>query len=360
MNNISSSKIEFTKDQISSSKSYDISINNSIYPLTISLTTSDTIFFKITPLDIYKNSIEYILNATLNDLKTNSEKMFTTCKTIKEAYENILYMFTNKTYSVNFINNNDNIKIGLYYNLFGKEISADLLLNIQYIDKLKLLEMENSELKIKVEKLSKDNKVKSHKIKTLKTVNEDIYKQLMEFQKPLNNYSNENLIIQSKILSDVNQLNFVINHLKKTNANYGKKLYFNLLFRATEVGEKNFDSVLGAIFNNRLFDFVLIKTKRNYIFGYKYLPYMFRFSINLQKIYVFDGKFEVKESMIYGEEVSMQCHYFISIFKKVFTIGGMCRQEMKKHYTNVEYDYEFNGGEEFFKIDEMEVYKIRF
>ena len=55
-----------------------------------------------------------------------------------------------------------------------------------------------------------------------------------------------------------------------------------------------------------------------------------------------------------------RCHYFISIFKKVFTIGGMCRGEMKKHYTNVEYDFEFNGGDEFFKIEEMEVYKIRF
>ena len=217
MNTISSSKIEFTKDQITSSKSYDISINNTTYPLTISLTTSDTIFFKITPVDIYKKPIEYILNITLNSLKTISEKMFTTCKTIKEAYENILYMFTNKTYSANFTNNNDNINLELYYNLFGKQITTDLLLNIQYIDKLKLLEMENSELKIKVEKLTKDNKAKSHKIKTLKTVNDDIYKQLMEFQRPLYFYSNENIIIQSKILTDVTQLNFVINHMKTIN-----------------------------------------------------------------------------------------------------------------------------------------------
>ena len=60
--------------------------------------------------------------------------------------------------------------------------------------------------------------------------------------------------------------------------------------RASEVGEEKFDQNLGAIFNNKLFDFVLIKTKKNNIFGYKYHPYMFRFSLDLKKIYVFDTR----------------------------------------------------------------------
>ena len=78
----------------------------------------------------------------------------------------------------------------------------------------------------------------------------------------------------------------MIAHLKSTDLIYNTKvLYINLLFRATELGENKFDQTLGPIFNNKLFDFVLIKTKKNKIFGYKYNPYMFRFSLDLKKYY---------------------------------------------------------------------------
>ena len=207
--------------------------------------------------------------------------------------------------------------------------------------------------------LKKELSTKTEKLKTLKIVNEDLYKQLFALQDP-SVINNGNIIIQSQIIKDINDLNFVIAHLKSTDLIYNKKvLYFNLLFRASEVGEAKFDQTLGAIFNNKLFDFVLIKTKKNKIFGYKYNPYMFRFSLNLKKIYVFDNKFEVHEAFINGEEVSLQCHYFISIFKKVFTLGGICRRGMKQHYTNVDYDFEFNNGEQRFQIEEMEVFKIK-
>ena len=238
-------------------------------------------------------------------------------------------------------------------------IYLTLKLSLRNIDKIKLLEKENKKLKKELKSLKKDLSTKNQKLKTLKIVNEDLYKQLFILQDP-SVINNNNIIIQSKIIKNINDLNFVIAHLKSTDLIYNKKiLYFNLLFRATEVGEEKFDQTLGAIFNNKLFDFVLIKTKKNKIFGYKYNPYMFRFSLDLKKIYVFDNKFEVREAFINGEEVSLQCHYFISIFKKVFTIGGICRKGMKQHYTNVEYDFEFNGGEQRFMIDEMEVYKIR-
>ena len=246
----------------------------------------------------------------------------------------------------------------LKYNLFGKEIETELQLSMKYINKIKLLELENKKLKKEIKSLKKELSTKNEKLKILKTVNDDLSKQLYSLQDNTI-LNNSNIIIQTKIIKDLNDLNFVIAHLKSTDLIYNKKvLYFNLLFRASEVGEDKFDQTLGAIFNNKLFDFVLIKTKKNNIFGYKYHPYMFRFSLDLKKIYVFDNKREIHEALINGHEVSLQCHYFISIFKKYATLGGICRKGMKLHYTNVDYDFEFNNGEQRFLIDEMEVFKI--
>ena len=336
-------------------------INSISYIIKLGIINNDNlenkIYINCIPKEVLNNSIEYCLIITLEELKIKSNKMFNNCTTIQEAFENIIYIFNNKSYI--FKKENDILVLILKYNLFGKEIEAELNLSMKNIDKIKLLELENKKLKKKIKSLKKELSTKNDKLKTLKTVNDDLYKQLFKLQDNTV-LNNSNIIIQTKIIKDLKDLNFVIAHLKSTDLIYNKKvLYFNLLFRASEVGEEKFDQTLGAIFNNKLFDFVLIKTKKNNIFGYKYHPYMFRFSVDLKKIYVFDNKREIHEAFINGHEVSLQCHYFISIFKKYATIGGICRKGMKLHYTNVDYDFEFNNGEQKFLIDEMEVYKIR-
>ena len=336
-------------------------IDNISYIIKLGIINNDNlenkIYINCIPKEVLNNSIEYCLIITLEELKIKSNKMFNNCTTIQEAFENIIYIFNNKSYI--FKKEKDILVLILKYNLFGKEIEAELNLSMKNIDKIKLLELENKKLKKEIKSLKKELSTKNDKLKTLKTVNDDLYKQLFKLQDNTV-LNNSNIIIQTKIIKDLKDLNFVISHLKSTDLIYNKKiLYFNLLFRASEVGEEKFDQTLGAIFNNKLFDFVLIKTKKNNIFGYKYHPYMFRFSVDLKKIYVFDNKREIHEAFINGHEVSLQCHYFISIFKKYATIGGICRKGMKLHYTNVDYDFEFNNGEQKFLIDEMEVFKIR-
>ena len=342
-------------------KKFSQTIDNITYNIKLAIINNDKhinkIYINCIPKDTSQNTLEYMLIISFEDLKIKSEKMFNNCNTIQEAYENIIYIFNNKTYY--FKKEKDMLILTLKYNLFGKEIQTELNLTMKNIDKIKLLELENKKLKKEIKSLKKELTTKNEKLKTLKIVNDDLYKQLFILQDN-SVLNNSNIIIQSKIIKDLNDLNFVIAHLKSTDLIYNKKvLYFNLLFRASEVGEDKFDQTLGAIFNNKLFDFVLIKTKKNCIFGYKYHPYMFRFSINLKKIYVFDNKREIHEAFINGNEVSLQCHYFISIFKKFATLGGICRKGMKLHYTNVDYDFEFNNGEQRFLIDEMEVFKIR-
>jgi hypothetical protein len=342
-------------------KQFSENINNITYVIKLGIINNDkyqnSIYLNCTPKEISQNSVEYYLIISLKKLIEKSNKMFNNCSTIQEAYENIIYIFNNKTYFLK--KEKDILILTLKYNLFGKEIETELQLSMKYINKIKLLELENKKLKKEIKSLKKELSTKNEKLKILKTVNDDLSKQLYSLQDNTI-LNNSNIIIQTKIIKDLNDLNFVIAHLKSTDLIYNKKvLYFNLLFRASEVGEDKFDQTLGAIFNNKLFDFVLIKTKKNNIFGYKYHPYMFRFSINLKKIYVFDNKREIHEALINGHEVSLQCHYFISIFKKYATLGGICRKGMKLHYTNVDYDFEFNNGEQRFLIDEMEVFNIR-
>ena len=327
-------------------------IDNISYIIKLGIINNDNlenkIYINCIPKEVLNNSIEYCLIITLEELKIKSNKMFNNCTTIQEAFENIIYIFNNKSYI--FKKEKDILVLILKYNLFGKEIEAELNLSMKNIDKIKLLELENKKLKKEIKSLKKELSTKNDKLKTLKTVNDDLYKQLFKLQDNTV-LNNSNIIIQTKIIKDLKDLNFVIAHLKSTDLIYNKKvLYFNLLFRASEVGEEKFDQTLGAIFNNKLFDFVLIKTKKNNIFGYKYHPYMFRFSVDLKKIYVFDNKREIHEAFINGHEVSLQCHYFISIFKKYATIGGICRKGMKLHYTNVDYDFEFNNGEQKFLV----------
>ena len=128
--------------------------------------------------------------------------MFSNCTTIGEAYENILYIFNNKTYY--FKKEKDKLILTLKYNLFGKEIHTELNLSMRKIDKIKLLELENKNLKKKIKTLKKELSTKNDKIKTLKTVNEDLYKQLFTLQDNTV-LNNGNIIIQSKIIKNLNE-----------------------------------------------------------------------------------------------------------------------------------------------------------
>ena len=394
--------LKIDDSSLSNIKKFSDKIDNIMYNIKLGIiknsNKTESIYINCLPEVITEISMEYIEIITLELLTSNSNKMFNNCNSIKEAYENIIYMFNNKTYT--FKKEKEYLLLTLKYNLFGKEIETELKLSMRYVDKIKILENENKKLKKEIKLLKKDLTSKENKLKSLQIVKEDLYKQLFLLQENTNNKESKNtninkeikninnnkniknnnnnnnnnndksknnnilstdIIIQSKIIKNIKDLDFIINYLKKIDNIYNKKvLYFNLLFRASEIGESKFDQVMGAIFNNKLFDFVLIKTKKNNIFGYKYNPNLFRFSLNLNKIYAFDNKVEVHEAFINGEAVSLQCHYFISIFKKVFTVGGICRKGMKQHYTNVEYDFEFNNGEQKFMIEEIEVFKIRF
>ena len=85
----------------------------------------------------------------------------------------------------------------------------------------------------------------------------------------------------------------------------------------------------------------------------------FGFSLNEKKIYA-NGKPD--ESIIfcnnnYGPIFN---NYFFKIYDGFFKNGGICGKNEESNFVGQEKDYEINGGEEKFDIEEMEMFQILF
>ena len=85
----------------------------------------------------------------------------------------------------------------------------------------------------------------------------------------------------------------------------------------------------------------------------------FGFSVNLKKIYQ-NGK--PNESAIfcnnnYGPVFK---NIYFKIFDECLKNGGICGKIEESNFIGQENDYEFNGGEEIFVIEELEIFQIGF
>jgi hypothetical protein len=161
---------------------------------------------------------------------------------------------------------------------------------------------------------------------------------------------------------------------------YNRYIKLILMYRATKDGDlsKDFHSQCDFIGPN----LTLVKTKRGYIFGgftvknWKHLykdikkddpesgteykdEKAFCFSINKKKIY--ENGF-INENVIFCNNnygVCFKNNCFI-IFDKCFKNGGKCGRKEESKFVGMDKDYEFNGGEEKFGVEEIEVFQIGF
>ena len=161
---------------------------------------------------------------------------------------------------------------------------------------------------------------------------------------------------------------------------YNRYIKLNLVYRASRDGDlaKDFHFKCDFIGPN----LTLIKTKKKYIFGgftiktWKHLfkdvnnedpecgtelkdEQAFGFSLNENKIYE-NGKPD--ESIIYCNSNYGPCfkNFFFKIFDKCFENGGICGTIQESNFIGIEQEYEFNGGEQYFKVEEIEVFQIAF
>ena len=167
---------------------------------------------------------------------------------------------------------------------------------------------------------------------------------------------------------------FVFSKIKETFP-YNMTIIYKLVYRASKDGDTsyNFHNKCDYIGPNM----VLIKTKKNFIFGgvtSKSLKHLlkdikkdepeygteikdekaFGFSVNLKKIYI-NGK---------PDEFAIFCNnQYGPVFKnnnKCLKNGGICGKIEESNFIGQEKDYEFNGEEEKFEIEDIEVFQIGF
>ena len=172
---------------------------------------------------------------------------------------------------------------------------------------------------------------------------------------------------------------FIFTKLKEIYA-YNRYIKLNLIYRASRDGDlaKDFHFKCDFIGPN----LTIIKTDKKYIFGgftiktWKHLfkdvnnedpecgtelkdEQAFGFSLNKNKIYE-NGKPD--EGIIYCNSNYGPCfkNYFFKIFDKCFENGGICGTIQESNFIGIVQEFEINGGEQYFNVDEIEVFQIAF
>ena len=186
-------------------------------------------------------------------------------------------------------------------------------------------------------------------------------------------------IFSSKIV-DHDEIKFIEKKLKEINPNKDLKINFNLIYRATEDGDKSqdFHAKCDKIGPN----ITIVKTKNGYIFGgftyknWEHLkrdinvnkpnlgsatrdPKAFGFSVNYQKIYNNSkpDEFAIWCNKNYGATFK---NNFFQIFDECLKKGGYCNARSNSHFEGQDTDYEISGGKSRFGIEELEVFEVSF
>jgi len=186
--------------------------------------------------------------------------------------------------------------------------------------------------------------------------------------------------IDSKIFKreEVTDDNFLFWKIKEIYP-YNRHIKLVLVYRASRDGGS-------ARFFHIKCDFIgpnltIIKTKKGFVFGgftLKNWKHQFKdvirnepqhgtehidekaftFCMNNRKIYT-NGK--INDNVIYCNNNCCTCFKnFFKVYDEVFKNGGICGKINESNFNGQERDYEFNGGEQKFEIEEMEVFLIAF
>ena len=189
----------------------------------------------------------------------------------------------------------------------------------------------------------------------------------------------KNIDIDSNIIKKEEQTEnyFLFSKMKEANP-YNRIIKYTLVYRATRDGDssKNFHSKCDFIGPN----ITLIKTKNGHIFGgftYKGWKHLFKdikkdepdfgtdlkdekafgFSISEQKVYK-NGKPNEPAIFCNNNYGPVFKNNFFKIYDEFLKKGGICGKIEESNFIGQEKDYELNGGEEKFEIEEMEVFQI--
>ena len=232
----------------------------------------------------------------------------------------------------------------------NKKVIKNKSKNIE--DTVEFLKNEISKLNERISSLEKENKNLSSKLSIL--------------EKYLTPQINDQIKLKQKILSDIitniNELDIINKRLLRQN----KRTVYTLIYKATRDGDKaeTFHTMCDS-YNHTL---VLIKTIKGRKFGgYAYEKWegediskvdnrAFLFSIDNKKVYNVNkneeaiGCYKLNGPDFCGWQIVIQDNFLTN--KQCYT------GEKEMNFKTTE-DYELNGGEKYFGVEELEVFQIK-
>ena len=311
---------------------------------------------------MYKAAKEII--AFLKDLKFE----------IEEKNENLLLKFNV------FMPNGQNKLIELIL----KKCLLDTNNIIKYLlEKIKSMEtnIKNLEENIKLEKTKHNSEIKELKdnISNLKenniryeNENKKLWDEINKLKESQIKFSNKDDAINSfdsKIIESKDNINFILDYIKQNDKSLNISK-IKLLFRGSRDGERT--KTCHELCDNKQHVLIIMKSETGYIFGgyskigfkankileYKIDNNCFLFSLNLKKIY---PVIKDKNVICHTRETSGLCFFGSLMFYDYFMSKKdwpNLNMDIKQYFNNLETIYEMNGGQEYFKCDELEVFQL--
>ena len=223
---------------------------------------------------------------------------------------------------------------------------------------------KNIEETVKV--LIKQISTLNNRVSSLEKENANLKTKLSIFEKYLTPQINDQIKLKEKILTDIitniNELDVINKRLLRQN----KRTVYTLIYKATRDGDKaeTFHSMCDS-YNHTV---VLIKTSKGRRFGgYTYEKWegedinkvdnrAFLFSIDKQKVYnVIRNEEAIGCYKLNGPDF---CGWQI-VIQDNFLTNKQCYTGEKEMNFRTDEDYELNGGEKYFGVQELEVFQVK-
>jgi hypothetical protein len=346
------------KNSIIKSTDFQFKFNNKTFTVTISL-TSDKQFLYIDSKE--EGNIAYIYTKKMSFLDLiKFNKVFKTCEDLEDSYNSMVVIFKNEKNVIKEIKDNK-----LILSIFILKIDSSYDENNLELTK----QNQNKDLIIEnlcqiVNELKINNTNLQNELNNVKEKLEKMEKKLIDIEN--NNFVNK---LESKIIREKKELDFILERLKKVNLDENiiksDKINIDLIYRATRDGDKakDFHLKCDKCKNN----LVIIRTKTGLRFGGftreswegkgdKLDKEAFCFSLDKNKIYNYvKGKSSIFVSPESGPSFG-NCVFEIK--DDFLEMGGVCSEDY--FYDNQEKVCEINDGNEQFDVEEIEVFKVLF
>ena len=372
------------KEEIEDINEYKIYLNKDEFKVTIGILKNiSAISFKIEELNSIKIQNNFYKSVySLDELK-NTNKLFRIFDTVNEAFKEINDLFKNKKVFLeiktsneiflhlnicNFSSKIEDISLKIIKVEFSKEMNENSILKeIEQIKQNALNDKLYFEQKINsLEKNLEEEKQKNIK---LAAIVDELKNQLKNIMNDLEVDKNK-IIIDSEIIKNDEEINFLLERLKKSKL-YKKTIpKFSLIYRASRDGDDPMDYYNKC--NGAKNTLCVIKTKQNYKFG-GYTETIMDFSkgsdVKDPESFVFSlDKLKIYENMRKDSYAIDHCKGWGPIFrgdafavcdKKFFSFDNhIVGTKSQSNFGDMGQDYELNHGEKYFSIKELEVFRI--